>query len=87
MIGSIVKVFIIALILSLSTTQTEAGTFIGDCYSTWSRCSTWSSWATGLLWATCEEKCMDIGYRGGKCVLVDGVRCSTDGTAYQCQCN
>ena len=81
MISSIVKIFAIFVMLFYVC----HGSFIGDCYDTWSRCSEWSSWGTGWLWADCNERCNELGYSGGNCVLVTAA-CSTDGTAYQCQC-
>ena len=82
MVSAIFKVF--AIVFALFITESHA-TFVGDCYETWSRCSEWSSGGTGWLWSSCDDRCKELGFSGGSCVLV-AARCSIDGTAYQCQC-
>ncbi len=42
-----------------------------SCYEDWSRCSGWSSALTGIAWKSCADKCEQLGYRSGDCILVN----------------
>nr|AHG59339.1 Mytimacin-6 [Mytilus galloprovincialis] len=75
----------VVVMLSFHPQPTEAG-FIGGCWATWSRCTRWSSWATGWLWKTCNDRCKELGYRSGRCVLRPS-DCPLANKAYRCECS
>ncbi|KAH9502873.1 Hydramacin-1 [Bulinus truncatus] len=79
----ILKVLACLLLIEVLTNVSEAGW--GDCYETWSRCSRWSSPFTGKLWKSCNDRCKQLGRRGGNCVLSPS-KCPLSSKAYQCQC-
>ena len=64
--------------------KSEAG--IGDCWSTWSRCTKWSRFFTGKLWLSCQQRCFCLGYATGECTEVPS-SCPFTNKAWQCQCS
>ncbi|XP_059164864.1 hydramacin-1-like [Physella acuta] len=78
--------FVALLVLMATLPQHSDANGIGDCYETWSRCSEWSNFLTGILWKNCNDRCIELGYRCGNCVLVPS-NCPLATMAYQCQCS
>ncbi|KAK3762271.1 hypothetical protein RRG08_005536 [Elysia crispata] len=78
--------FAVVLVVMAMTSVEKAEAGWSDCFETWSRCSRWSSPLTGTLWQSCNDRCIELGRRGGSCRQVPS-RCPLSSRAYQCQCN
>ncbi|CAH3172231.1 unnamed protein product [Porites lobata] len=84
--GRIMKIVVLLLFFSCAVLDlTQAQTFIGKCWKTWSRCTQWSSFATGTLWQSCNTRCKCLGRGYGKCVETRS-QCPFSRYAWQCRC-
>ncbi|CAL1541438.1 unnamed protein product [Lymnaea stagnalis] len=84
----VLKLSVVCLVLAVAAlmTHTSEANFVGDCWDTWSRCSSWSSFLTGKAWSSCQERCRQLGYRSGNCVLSSS-NCPIARKAQQCKCS
>nr|QXT26520.1 mytimacin 1 [Mytilus coruscus] len=76
---------LITIVIIFSFFPPTEGGPIGDCWDTWSRCSRWSSGGTGILWKGCNNRCKELGYKSGSCVLRRS-DCPLTSKAYRCEC-